>query len=204
MVSDTPSTGLSVYTVGHSNHQLEDFFRLLEDHHVQAVADVRSSPFSRHVPHFNRGELEQALKAHGFVYVFLGDLVGGRPEGDEFYDEEGHVRYDKLAESPEFKQGIDRIMEGISKYRVALLCGEENPTDCHRRLLIGRVLAEKGVAVNHIRRDGSVQSEEDLAAEEHDRKTKGQSTLFDLREEKAWRSTRSVSPRRAPKSSSGS
>ena len=204
MAGDAPSTGLSVYTVGHSNHQLEGFLRLLEDHHIQAVADVRSSPFSRHVPHFNRDALERALKAHGFMYVFLGDLVGGRPEGDEFYDEEDHVRYDKLAESPGFKQGIERIMEGISKYRVALLCGEENPTDCHRRLLIGCVLADKGVAVNHIRRDGSVQSEEDLAAEEHDRKTKGQSTLFDLRKEKAWRSTRSVSPRRALKSSSGS
>ena len=204
MVRNTHHDGLSVYTVGHSDHQIEDLFRLLENHHIQAVADVRSSPYSQYVPHFNKDALEQALKEHGFMYVFLGHLVGGRPEGDEFYEEEDHVRYDKLAGSPEFKQGIERIVEGISKYRVALLCGEENPTDCHRRLLIGRVLAAKGVAVNHIRRNSSVQSEEDLTAEERDRKTKGQETLFDFREEKAWRSTRSVSPRRAPKSSSGS
>jgi uncharacterized protein (DUF488 family) len=204
VVRAVPHTNPSVYTVGHSNHRLEDFLRLLENHGIQAVADVRSSPFSRHVPHFNRDALEQTLKAHGFMYVFLGHLVGGRPEGDRFYDNEEHVRYDKLAESSEFKLGISRIMEGISKYRVALLCGEEDPTDCHRRLLIGRVLTAKGVAVDHIRRNGSAQSQKDLAAEEHDRKARGQEALFDFQEGKAWRSTHSVSPRRAPKSSSGS
>ena len=137
-------------------------------------------------------------------YLFLGDLLGGRAENAKFLDGDGHVLYDRIAQSAPFQQGIERLLSGMATYRVALMCGEENPTDCHRRLLIGRVLRGQGVEVMHIRGDGRVQSEEELAAEQQFRKTKGQKTLFELEEADAWKSTQSVLPKKTPKSSSES
>jgi uncharacterized protein (DUF488 family) len=92
-------------------------------------------------------------------YVFLGKELGGRPEGSEFYDEGGGVLYDRLAESALFLEGIDRLMEGVKGYRVAIMCGEEDPVKCHRRVLVGRVLEERGVRVKHIRGDGRVEDD---------------------------------------------
>jgi uncharacterized protein (DUF488 family) len=99
--------------------------------------------------------------------LFLGKELGGRPESSEFYDAEGFVLYSRIAESPLFLEGIERLITGITTYRVALMCGEENPANCHRRLLVGRVLAKRGVSVRHIRGDGTVQDEDELAQEEY-------------------------------------
>jgi len=197
--ADQPST---VWTVGHSNHPLEVFLDLLVKHRIEVLVDVRSAPYSSYASQFNREALPEPLAGRSVKYLFMGDCLGGRAESDEFYDEEGYVRYDRLAERAEFQQGIGRLLDGLSRFRVALMCGEEDPTGCHRRLLIGRVLARHGVQVIHIRGDGHTQTEPELAAEEEFRKTRGQLTLFDLEGEQPWRSSRSVSPRRPPESSS--
>jgi len=136
-------------------------------------------------------------------YLFLGDLLGGRPQPAEFYDEAGFVRYDRLAQSPAFRRGIGRLTGAIRAHCAVVVCSEEDPAECHRRLLIGRVLARTGVEVLHLRGDGRVQSEEEVAREEQFRRTKGQKTLFDLEEPHEWKSTRSVSPKRAPPNSLG-
>ena len=193
---------MTVWTIGHSNHPLQTFLDLLEQHRIAVVADVRSSPYSRYASHFNQEVIRGQLQGRAVKYVFLGDQIGGRAEGEQFYDEQGHVLYGRLAESPEFQQGIRRLLDGVGTYRVALMCGEEDPTGCHRRLLIGRVLGQRGVEVMHIRGDGRLQSEEEVAAEEEFRKTGGQMTLFDMEETDAWKSTQSVLPKKAPASSS--
>jgi uncharacterized protein (DUF488 family) len=200
----TPSAGpdLVVWTIGHSNHPLEKLLGLVEEQQIGVLVDVRSSPYSKYASHFDRESLQEALRTRNVQYLFLGDQLGGRPEGDEFYDKEGYVRYDRLAQSPGFQQGAERLLRGIASHRVAIVCGEEDPTHCHRRLLLGRVLGRRGVRVLHIRGDGRVQSEEELAAEEEFHKTKGQLSLFDTEDTEAWRSTQSVSPRKAPPSSS--
>jgi uncharacterized protein (DUF488 family) len=195
-------TAFTISTVGHSNHPLEKFLALIEDHRVDLVVDVRSSPYSGYASDFNREALRSHLERRGIGYLFLGDLLGGRPESDEFYDAEGYVLYDRLAQSSPFRRGVEQLLEVAAHRRAALLCGEEDPTDCHRRRLIGHVLAEGGVGVVHIRGDGRLQTEEEIAEEERFRKTKGQLTLFDTEEAEPWRSTRSVSPRRPPPSSS--
>lgn len=197
-------TEMTVLTIGHSNHPLETFLARLREHQVTMVVDVRSSPYSGYASQFNKEAIRAALDARGIEYLFLGDLLGGRPEGGQFYDAGGHVLYDRVAESAAFTRGIDRLCDHLPTRRVTLLCGEEDPTNCHRRRLIGRVLGGRGVRVLHIRGDGHLQSEEALAKEETFRKTKGQMTLFDLEEPESWKSTQSVSPGKAPPNSSSS
>lgn len=197
-----PEPAPLIYTVGHSNVALDDLVRLLQWHDIQVVADIRTSPRSRYVPHFDAVPLGNSLAEAAIRYVPLGDELGGRPEGDEFYDKDDHVLYGRLAASPAFLGGIDRVLSGARSYRIALLCSEEDPSKCHRHLLIGPVLRAREVALWHIRGDGRIETEDDLAAREAD--AEPQAVLFpDYSEELPWRSIRSVSRRRAPLSSSG-
>jgi len=190
-----------LYSIGHSNVALEDLFCLLKSHRIEVVADVRSSPRSRYVPHFDARSLQGALAQQEIKYVSLGSQLGGRPDGDEFYDEQDHVRYDQVARSQTFQAGIDRVLKGARNYRIALLCSEEDPLKCHRHLLIGRVLRDRGVAVLHIRGDGRIQAEDDLDCASAD--TSPQGELFEANlEDRRWRSAQSVSRRRAPLNSS--
>jgi len=186
-----------VLTIGHSNHPLDCFLHLLRLHSVQAIADVRSQPRSRYATHFDRDHLANALRNAGFEYVYLGAELGGRPRGESFYDSEGHVLYDRVAASREFQEGLRRLQSGMSRYAVAVLCAEEDPSACHRRLLVGRVLGDRGILVDHVRGDGSLQSESELIAAE-----RVQPGLFDDIEAPAWKSIPSVSLKRRHASSS--
>jgi uncharacterized protein (DUF488 family) len=146
-----------VYTLGHSSHTLEKLRELLQANAIEAVADVRSFPYSRRNPQFNRPTLRAALKACGIKYVFLGKELGARTEDDSCY-EGGKVRYDRLAARAEFKQGIERVLSGARRYRLALLCAERDPVTCHRSILVARELAGRGIEVVHIGADGGVES----------------------------------------------
>jgi uncharacterized protein (DUF488 family) len=163
MHGSAPATGADLaraaFTIGHSNHSLDAYLALLRTHEIEVVADVRSAPRSRYSPQFDRASLERELREAQIGYVYLGAELGGRPVGDEFYDERGRVRYDRRAESAEFQTGIERLLAGIERYRVAVMCSEEDPQRCHRRLLVGRELLERGTPVRHIRGDGSVELE---------------------------------------------
>jgi uncharacterized protein (DUF488 family) len=190
-----------LFTVGHSNQDLDSLTGLLRTHMVEAVADVRSQPFSQFSPQFNRPVLQPALEDQGFRYLFLGRELGGRPEEASFYDDNGHVLYWKLARSGPFVEGLANLEELVGIARVAILCSEEDPGECHRRLLVGRVLMRRGCQIRHIRGDGRLQDEDELP----DILGTRQPTLFgEPSEEVTWRSIRSVSPRRQPRSSSAS
>ncbi|MDE0387385.1 MAG: DUF488 domain-containing protein [Rhodospirillales bacterium] len=149
-----------VLTVGHSNHPLETFVSLLQQHNMTTLADVRSAPHSRFNPQFNRKALGAALQGHGIAYLFLGHALGGRPEDRSCY-ENGRVRYDRLAQTPLYREGIDRVIETAEVERLALMCAEREPLDCHRTLLVGRSLAERNVAVAHILADGTLEPHDD-------------------------------------------
>ncbi len=190
-----PTAGAAIYTIGHSNQTLDALIDLLRRHAIEVVVDVRSQPYSRYSPHFSRRSLEPALVAAGFKYLFMGKELGGRPDGADFYDAEGRVRYGEVEKSDLFKGGVSRVETGIRRYRVALLCSEEDPAGCHRRLLVGRVLAERGTALLHIRGDGRIEREERVRAADDERDS-GQLPLFaDLDETREWKSIRSVLPR---------
>ena len=145
-----------VLTVGHSNHALETFVALLLQHGVTALADVRSAPYSRFNPQFNRKALDASLETLGIEYAFMGRALGGRPDDPTCY-EDGRVRYDRLAETPLFREGLERIVDGAQRQRIALMCAEKEPLDCHRTILVGRSLAERGVTVAHILADGTLE-----------------------------------------------
>ena len=167
----------------------------MEGQRIEALVDVRSRPYSRHAPHFNIEDLRATLSGYGIGYLFLGLELGGRPAGEEFYDMRGRVDYLRVERSRPFLDGIHRLEREILNCRVALLCSEEDPAGCHRRLRVGRVLSERGVAVRHIRGDGDVQTEGEAAGR--------QPTLFPDAEVGVRRSIRSVSRRRRRPNSSG-
>ncbi len=146
-----------VFTIGHSTHTIEKFITLLSVHKIQAVADVRSSPFSKFNPQFNRENLQNSLKASGIRYVFLGKELGARSEDPACYVAD-KVQYDRLAQTPLFQSGLDRVVEGANNYRIALMCAEKDPLDCHRTILVSRELLKRGLIVTHILEDGSLES----------------------------------------------
>lgn len=153
------TTANSVYTIGHSTHSAEAFLALLRQHGVEALADVRSSPFSRFNPQFNRESLEQSLKANGIRYVFLGKELGARSEDRSCYTD-GRVQYGRLAQTPLFQSGLDRVLQGAARYRVALMCAEKEPLECHRTLLVAKALVARGQPVLHIHADGHLETHE--------------------------------------------
>jgi len=183
-----------VFTVGHSNHSAERFFGLLTGYRIEVVVDTRSHPYSRHAPRFNARALEAVLSRDGIGYLFLGDALGGRPEGEEFYDGKGRVDYAMVGCSRPFIDGISRLEKEIQSRTVVLLCSEESPARCHRRLLVGRALEARGYSLLHIRGDGGVETEDEMNG--------GHPVLFPESEASPRKSTRSVSPRRRRPSSS--
>jgi len=145
-----------IYTIGHSNHPIYRFIGLLRSHGITAIADVRSSPYSRHNPQFNTKALAAALKKAGIAYVFLGEELGARPKNPACYNN-GRVDFGRLAAREEFQRGIERVLQGSEKYRLALMCAEKEPLDCHRTILVCRHLRDRGVGIRHILADGSVE-----------------------------------------------
>jgi uncharacterized protein (DUF488 family) len=191
-----------VYTIGHSAHTYEDLAGILLRHHIDVVVDTRSAPYSRFAPQFDREILQRGLTNSGIRYLFLGGELGGRPKNAGYYDAQGHVLYGRMTADRAFLSAIERLERGIAEFRVALLCGEENPAHCHRRLLVGRVLSERGHELLHIRGDGRLQTDAEVAAESGKLLVNGQPALFAELDEDQWRSTASVSPKRAPANSS--
>ena len=165
-----------LFTIGHSTHALEEFIRLLKQSGVTAVADVRSHPYSRRMPQFSRERLAASLEGAGIGYMFLGKELGARRDEAECY-EDGRASYERIARLPRFQAGLDRLRQGSRESRIALLCAEREPLDCHRTILIGRHLRDE-FQIRHILADGG--------AEEHEqteqrllRQTGVTRTLFD-------------------------
>jgi uncharacterized protein (DUF488 family) len=146
----------TVYTIGHSNGTAERLLGLLNTHGITAVADVRSQPYSRFNPQFNREDLASLLKASRLEYLFLGHELGARSSNSACY-RNGRAQYSLIARTPVFEQGIERLRAQMEDRRVALLCAEKEPLVCHRGILIARYLHERGCDVRHILEDGGLE-----------------------------------------------
>jgi len=149
-----------IFTIGHSTQSWPDFLQRLRRHDITAIADVRSAPYSRYSPQFNREQLREALKAEGISYVFLGNELGARSNEDSCYVN-NRVQYGLLAQTESFRAGIARVIEGAEKFRIALMCAEKEPLDCHRTILVARELTKLGRGVQHILIDGSLEAHQD-------------------------------------------
>lgn len=147
-----------VFTIGHSDHSLEAFLALLAQHQVTALADVRSAPYSRRLPQYAKRSLAESLVAAGVAYVYLGEQLGGRPSARVRSQMRG-TGYGAIARTDVFKEGIARIMQGARRHRVAMMCAERDPADCHRALLVGRELAGRGVEMVHLHADGHAENQ---------------------------------------------
>ena len=146
-----------VFTIGHSTHPLEAFVALLRRYEAAKVTDVRSTPYSRFNPQFNRESLVRNLTAHGIEYAFLGVELGGRSDDPSCY-ENGRIRYDRLAATSSFRRGLDRVVQNAGGRPVALMCAEKEPLNCHRTLLVAQALTARGVPVGHILADGGLET----------------------------------------------
>lgn len=152
-----------ILTIGHSTHPVETFINMLRRHRVTAVADVRSVPYSQFQSHFNREPLKKALKQEGIDYVFLGEELGARSKDPNCYVN-GKVQYRLLAKTALFRRGLERLHSGRQQWRIALMCSEREPLECHRTLLVARELDAEGVDVAHIHADGHLESHLDAQA----------------------------------------
>jgi uncharacterized protein (DUF488 family) len=150
-----------LFTIGHSNHSLDHFLELLLAYQVSAIVDVRSSPYSKYSPHFNKDLLESALRDADIDYVFLGRELGAHRSEDGCYID-GQAKYDRIAQLPTFRRGLERVLQGVEHYRVALMCSESDPISCHRTILVCRELKRTcpDLKMTHILGDGTGERQE--------------------------------------------
>lgn len=148
-----------LYTIGHSNHPAPKVIDLLKLHGVTALVDVRSQPYSRANPQFNREAFRESLRLAGVAYLFLGQELGARSVDPKCYAND-KVQYDCLAQTPAFLSGLKRVIQGTGTHTVALMCAEKDPLSCHRTILVCRHLVARRIAVAHILEDGRLESHE--------------------------------------------
>ena len=146
----------TVFTIGHSTHEIGAFLRLLDHYEISAVADVRSTPASRFNPQFNRDPIRASLAKVDISYVFLGRELGARSDDRGCYVD-GKVQYARLAEAPAYRDGLARLEAGRADHRIAIMCSERDPLDCHRSVLISESLLVRGVPIVHILGDGALE-----------------------------------------------
>jgi uncharacterized protein (DUF488 family) len=151
---------ITIYTAGHSNHSPETFVRLLRLHNINAISDVRSTPYSRFTPQFNRDALTDLLAQNQIAYVFLGNYLGARPN-DALCYRNGKIDFARLCRTDYFQEGLERVRKGVARFTVALMCTEKDPIQCHRTILVCRHLRGKNVVIKHILDDGELEDNRD-------------------------------------------
>jgi len=153
----------SIYTIGHSNHLPETFVRLLTQAEIEVLVDIRSNPGSQWASYANPRDLERILGAAGIQYIYLGNMLGGHPNDPECYKPQtGKADYKAMQNKESFKQGINKLLEEMKTYRICVMCAEENPSSCHRNLLVSESLRREDVRILHIRGTGQIQTDEEL------------------------------------------
>ena len=149
---------IALYSIGHSNVAAERLIALLSQHAIAALCDVRSMPYSRYNPQFNRETLADDMRLAGIAYRFMGDSLGGKPADDTLRTEDGALPdYSKIAASPIFNRGIDQLIALGARQPTAFMCSEADYRSCHRHKLIAPALIERGVIVLHIMPDGAIE-----------------------------------------------
>ncbi len=156
----------TIYSIGHGNKKMEDFISELKSFNVLYLLDIRSNPYSKWNPAFNKSSLESSLKEHNITYIFLGDKLGGLPQDSSCYDENGKVVYDQIKDKEFFREGLKRLIRAnAKKVRLAVMCSESKPGECHRSKLVGQELLKSGISINHIISKELVKSQETVMTE---------------------------------------
>lgn len=166
-----------IYTIGYGARDIEDLVAILKEHQIAFLIDVRSQPYSRYKPEFNKDALAHRLKQGGVQYVFMGDTLGGRPADPDCYDGDGKVDYEKYGQKPFYLEGIERLKKAWQQQLpVVIMCSEGKPENCHRSMLIGATLDEQGIDTVHIDENDKLLMQVDVMV----RSQGGQLSLFDV------------------------
>ena len=166
---------IPIYTIGYGSRSIEQFIKVLQQHEIAYLIDVRSTPYSRYKPEFSKEALAAELQRHGIRYVFMGDTLGGHPDDETCYDAEGQVDYEKVKDTESYQIGIERLQTAFAQQQcVALMCSEGKPEQCHRSKLIGASLDEQDIFLIHIDENNEQQTQDNII----DRLTGGQLRLF--------------------------
>lgn len=153
----------NLYTIGHSQHKLQFFVELLRQYGITYVLDVRSTPYSKYAEQFNRNIIEKTFPDYGINYSFMGNHFGARPDDKELYSSEGYLDFKKVADNDKFNRGIDNVISGLHRgHRIALMCTEKDPIDCHRAILVSRAFESREIIANHILSNGKLQTQIEL------------------------------------------
>jgi uncharacterized protein (DUF488 family) len=149
-----------IYTIGHGTRAIDVFIQLLKKYDIHYLADVRSRPYSRFNPQYNKERLAASLQQEGITYVFMGDTLGGRPADPHCYDVEGKVDYERIKKKDFYRQGIERLQTAYAKdVSMALMCSESKPSHCHRTKLIGQTLDALQITLQHIDEKGELKTQ---------------------------------------------
>jgi len=167
-----------IFSIGHSNFSYEAFRYLLQMHHINALVDVRTAPYSKYCADFNQNLLKKTLEADGITYVYLGDALGGRPRDSRLFCD-GVADYEKMAQTENFQRGIARLVKEAEKFRIAMMCSEANPLDCHRCLLVGRFLYQQKAAVQHILSNGELLDQNEVEQQLLVQEKQDEADMFD-------------------------
>jgi len=152
-----------IYTVGHSTHQLDYFLELLKEYGVNCIIDVRSVAASSYNPQYNKEPLTNFLKRNGIQYLHFAEEFGARHNDPDLLDDEGKVDFTKVRKSWAFKNGVERIWQGLDKgFTISLMCSESEPLDCHRFSMVSIALDKDGFDVKHIMKDKSIKTNAEL------------------------------------------
>jgi uncharacterized protein (DUF488 family) len=151
---------MELFSIGHSNAEINAFIDLLRRYEINALVDTRSQPYSRYNQHFIRENLKLSLEEIGIEYFYLGKELGGRPEDPALYFQNGKVDYDLVAQSSIYLAGIERLLALASDRRVAFMCAEADYRSCHRYWLITRTLIQRGIEIRHILHSGDAVASE--------------------------------------------
>lgn len=151
----------TIYTIGYAAHTIESFIAALEKFTITAIADVRSQPYSKFKPEFNKENLKKTLIGYGIEYVFLGDNIGARIKAPECY-KNGQIDYELISKHPLFQEGVGRLLKGMEKFSIALMCAEKDPINCHRTILICRHLKRYQLKICHILDANTLESQSEI------------------------------------------
>lgn len=153
----------NLFTIGHSQHEINYFIRLLRENNVNFVLDVRSTPYSRYAEQFNKENISNSLQKFNIQYFFMGKFFGARQEDLSLYNDEGYLDFQKVVRTENFNKGMKSVLIGLERgNRIAFMCTEKDPIDCHRAIMVSRAFAQNGIEVKHILSDGSIETQKEL------------------------------------------
>ena len=147
-----------LYTIGHSQHNIEYFIKMLRKYDINYILDVRSTPYSKYAEQYNRENIEKYISCNGMKYSFMGKFFGARPRKKELYCADGYLDFERVRKTETFIKGFNNVMLGLQRgYSIVLMCTEKDPFDCHRAIMVARAFDLAGIEVKHILADGTLQ-----------------------------------------------